>query len=119
MSSRKSCVACDNKAINGIFKCEGCSQIFCLKHTNEHRDILDYQLNEIIVEHDKIFNLFNENNQQSSLLFNQINQWEKDSIVKIKQTAQDARIQIQQLSELQKRKRHIFTTNKREIFVII
>ncbi|CAF1083760.1 unnamed protein product [Adineta steineri] len=100
MSSKRPCVACENKdANNGIFKCEGCLQIFCLKHTNEHRYFLDYQLDDIILEHKT---LFNENQQQSSLLFDQINQWEKDSILKIKQTAQKTRKEIQGLFESQK-----------------
>jgi hypothetical protein len=113
MSSKKSCASCENKDINGIFKCEGCSQIFCLKHTNEHRYFLNYQLDEIILEYENNFNTFNENEQQSSLLFDQINQWEKDSIIKIQQTAQDVRIQIQRLAELQKGEINIFTMRKK------
>jgi hypothetical protein len=93
---------CENKDIRGIFKCEGCSQTFCLKHTNQHQHFLNYQLDEIIREHENMFKTFNENKQQSSFLFDQIDQWEKDSVLKIQQTAQDARIQIQRLAELQK-----------------
>ncbi|CAF1178938.1 unnamed protein product [Rotaria sp. Silwood1] len=100
-SSTTSCVVCENKTINSTFKCEGCLQTFCLKHTNEHQQYLSHQLNEIIHEHENIFYTFNEH-KQSSLLFDQINQWENDSIKKIQQTAHNVRIQIEQFSELQK-----------------
>ncbi|CAF2724335.1 unnamed protein product [Rotaria sp. Silwood2] len=101
MPSTMSCVVCENKSINGVFKCEGCSLTFCLKHTNEHRQYLSHKLNEIIHEHENIYHIFSEN-KQSSLLFDQINQWEKDSIIKIQKTAQNARIQIEQFAKLQK-----------------
>jgi hypothetical protein len=102
MASKLSCVTCANKDIAGIFKCEGCLQRFCLKHTNEHRDWLNEQLDEIYFEHKNLFNNFNENKQQSSLLLDQINKWENDSIIKIQQTAQQVRVQIQQLDDSQK-----------------
>ena len=104
MSLKTSCAVCENKDISGIFKCEGCSQTFCLKHTNEHRQYLRHQLDEIIFEHDSIFNAFDESQQESSLLFGQIDQWEKDSIIKIQQAAHDARIELQQMDALQKGK---------------
>ncbi|UJR14240.1 hypothetical protein I4U23_001230 [Adineta vaga] len=102
MSSRAPCISCENIDSNGIFKCEGCSQTFCLKHTNEHRFCLDYQLERMIDEHETIFHLFNNTKQQSSLLFDQINQWEIDSITKIKQISNDTREKIQQLAQIQK-----------------
>jgi hypothetical protein len=119
MSSKTPCVACDSRDISGIFKCEGCSQAFCLKHTNEHRCLLNSELDDIILEHENIFNTFNENKQESFLLFDQINQWEKDSIIKIQKTAQDVRIQIQQFAELQKGEINMFIkTKKKKIFML-
>jgi hypothetical protein len=106
MSSKTPCITCDNKDIIGIFRCEGCSQTFCLKHTNEHRKILNFQLDEILLEHQNLFNTFNDNKQQSSFLFDQINQWEKDAILKIQQTAEDARLQIQRFAEEEKSERN-------------
>jgi len=119
MSSKTPCVACDSKDISGIFKCEGCLQTFCLKHTNEHRDFLNDELDEIILQHENIFNTFNEYKQESFLLIDQINQWEKDSIIKIQKTAQDVRIQIQQFGELQKGKISKFIKSKKKDFCII
>jgi len=114
MSSKTPCSTCNNKDIIGIFKCEGCSQTFCLKHTNEHRQILNFQLDEILLEHENLSNTtFNDNKQESSFLFDQINQWEKDAIMKIQQTAQDTRLQIQQFAEEEKSKRNTRTIEKR------
>ncbi|CAM4776769.1 unnamed protein product [Rotaria magnacalcarata] len=101
MSAITFCTVCENKGVSGIFRCEGCSQTFCLQHTNEHRQYLTHQLKEIMLENEAIFKCFTDN-KQSSLLFDQINQWEKDSIVKVQQTAQNARLQIQQFSQVQK-----------------
>jgi len=47
------CVADSCKSL-GILKCEGCSQIFCRKHVNEHRDELSHQWDEIVLEHDTL-----------------------------------------------------------------
>jgi hypothetical protein len=109
MTARVSCASCENKEMSGIFKCEGCSQTFCLKHTNEHRSLLDDQLNEIIQEHESVFYIFNENKQQPSIVAEYINQWERDSISKIQQTAQDLRTQLLQEADLQKRKTDTFS----------
>ena len=104
MSSKTSCTACENKDIRGIFKCEGCSQIFCLKHTNEHRQILNLHLDEILLEHENLLNTLNDNNKQqpSSILFDQIDQWENDAVKKIQQTAEDLRLQIQRFADEEK-----------------
>ena len=112
MSFKTSCISCENKDSNGIFKCEGCLQTFCLKHTNQHRDVLNHQLDEIISEHENIFQTFTKNDQQSSVLFDQIDQWEQDSIMKIQQTARDTRMQIQRLADLKKGKISIFTIER-------
>ncbi|CAF1241886.1 unnamed protein product [Rotaria sordida] len=51
ISLKAPCIACGNKSA-GIFRCEGCLQVFCRKHLNEHRDFLSHQLDEIAQEHD-------------------------------------------------------------------
>jgi hypothetical protein len=105
-STRVPCATCDNKSA-GIFKCEGCSQIFCRKHVNEHRDILNHQLDEIVLEHDTLQQIITEKNDQKNFrypLLQQIDQWEKDSVMKIQQTAEEAREQVEQLTCSQKGK---------------
>lgn len=102
MSSKTPCYACDSKDILGIFKCEGCEEKFCLKHANEHRDFLQYQLDEILFEHTQICKTFHQTGQESSILMEQINQWEKTSIERIQKSAQDARVQLQRFAEEEK-----------------
>ncbi|CAF2565002.1 unnamed protein product [Rotaria sp. Silwood2] len=85
------CVMC-NKG-KGSFKCEGCSRMFCPKHSNDHRNELSKQLEEIVVIHDLTQQTLIqqiEDPQQHSLL-NIINKWEQESIDKIHQTSEEAR----------------------------
>jgi uncharacterized Fe-S cluster-containing radical SAM superfamily protein len=109
-SSKAPCATCGNKAA-GIFRCEGCLQVFCRKHINEHRDLLSHQLDEIVLEHDTLQQTITENknkqNKQHPIL-KEIDRWEKDSIVKIQQTAEEARQQVKKLTSSQTGKLHIF-----------
>lgn len=88
------CVTC-NKA-KGIYKCEGCSQSFCPKHSIDHRNELNKQLEEIAVTHDLVQHSLNqqiEDAQQHPFL-KKIDQWEKESIVKVRQVAEEARNEV-------------------------
>ena len=85
------CVVC-NKS-KGIFKCEGCSKIFCLKHSTDHRNELSKQLEEIEASHNLVQQILcqqTEDPRQHPLL-KKINQWEEESIVQIRQAAEEAR----------------------------
>lgn len=98
-SSKPPCATCGNKSV-GVFKCEGCSQTFCRKHSNEHRDSLIHQLDEIVLEHDILQQTIVEQKEKQNdyhRLIEQINNWEKDSIVKIQQTAKEARQEVERL----------------------
>ncbi|CAF4371382.1 unnamed protein product [Rotaria sp. Silwood2] len=102
-SLKTPCTACGNKSA-GIFRCEGCLQVFCRKHLNEHRDFLNYQLDEIAQEHDILQQTIveNEDKQTNHLpILKQIDQWEKVSIRKIRQMAEEARVQVRKLTNLQ------------------
>src|SRR5271156_5025034 len=85
------CVTCGKE--KAAYKCEGCSQTFCIKHLNDHHQLLITQLDD--VENQR--NLFRQTlteqttNPEKYSLIQQINQWEEDSIIKIKQTADEAR----------------------------
>jgi uncharacterized Fe-S cluster-containing radical SAM superfamily protein len=98
-SSKAPCATCGNKGV-GIFRCEGCLQVFCRKHLNEHRDLLSHQLDEIVLEHDTLQQSIVENkgtqNNEHPVL-KQIDKWEKDSIRKIQQLAEEARQQVKEL----------------------
>jgi DNA anti-recombination protein RmuC len=94
------CMTCD-KGI-GQFKCEGCSQIFCIKHVIEHRQTLNQQLDEIFLEHDALQQATNENKSQYKSLMTSIEQWEQKSINKIRQMAKEARQKVAQLADTHK-----------------
>jgi hypothetical protein len=102
-SSKAPCATCANKSA-GIFRCEGCLQVFCRKHLNEHRDLLSHQLDEIIIEYDILQQAIvedkNKQNKQHPIL-KEIDKWEKDSIVKIQQVAEEARQQVKKLTNSQ------------------
>ncbi len=124
--SKKSCVSCGNKAM-GIFRCEGCLNVFCRKHLNEHRHFLSNQLDEIVLEHDTlqhtiIENQSKQNNQHSAV--KEIDRWEKDSIMKIQQLAEEARQQVKnsissQTGNLEEKMRSFSLYMKYSLFISI
>jgi hypothetical protein len=95
------CIKCANKGI-GIFKCQGCSNVFCHKHASEHRVNLSKQLDEIAHEHDQLHQLIHQDNNNYHPLINQIDQWEQNSIKKIQQIAGSIRQEIVQYIKSQK-----------------
>jgi hypothetical protein len=88
------CATCGTTA--GIFTCRGCTEHFCLLHTNEHRDKLELRMNEIILHHNRFRELISESRdtQYQHRLFQLIDQWEEQSIEKIQQVANDTRQQL-------------------------
>ena len=85
------CVSCGKEKI--AYRCEGCSQNFCVNHLADHHRELGLRLSDVEIKR----NLFQEkiaeqwNNPQKQLLVQEINQWEIDSLSLIRQTAEDAR----------------------------
>jgi tRNA uridine 5-carbamoylmethylation protein Kti12 len=75
------------------YKCEGCSQYFCIIHLPDHHQAFGKELDKT----EEKINLFRETlikqttDPQKHSLIQQINQWENDSINKIRQTAEEAR----------------------------
>lgn len=105
-STKAPCVICGHKAV-GVFKCEGCMQAFCRKHVTEHRDTLNHQLDEIVVEYDTLQQTIVENKDKENhyhSLIGQIDKWEHDSVGKIQQTAQESREQVKTMIHSQKGK---------------
>ncbi|CAF3838322.1 unnamed protein product [Rotaria sordida] len=99
MPSKTLCASCDKNGV-GIFKCEGCTQVFCRKHSIEHRDILSHQLDEIVLEHDTLQQTIVEHEDKQNRchpLMEQINRWETDAIERIRKTAEEARQQVNKL----------------------
>lgn len=95
------CIKCANKGV-GIFKCQGCSNVFCRKHASEHRIQLSQQLDEIAHEHDQLYQLITGENNEYHSLINQVNQWEQNSIGKVQQLAENIRQEIEQYIKFQK-----------------
>lgn len=83
----------------GHYKCEGCSQPFCLQHANEHRQSLIQELEEIGVEHDVLQETIEQEQSRSKKLLLSIDQWEAESIEKIRANARISREKINQLAE--------------------
>ena len=85
------CATCGKN--NGRVRCEGCSQLFCVNHFNDHRQQLATQLDDI----ETTRNLFRQtlietiSEPQNHALIQQINEWESQSIAQVRQTAQDAK----------------------------
>ena len=92
------CPTSDCKYV-GIFKCEGCQQIFCRKHVNEHRDALSDRLDVIVQEYNTLQRTMHESNDEINhqSLLQEIDTWEKESVEKIRQTANEARNQLDML----------------------
>ncbi|CAF2974284.1 unnamed protein product [Rotaria sp. Silwood2] len=101
--SKALCAPCGKNCV-GIFKCEGCTQVFCRKHSVEHRDTLSHQLDNIVLEHDILQQTiveYEDKQNHCHPLIEQINKWETDAIEKIRQTAQEAQQQVNKLISTQ------------------
>ena len=102
-STKAPCATCGNKAA-GIFRCEGCVQVFCRKHLNEHRDVLSHQLDEIVLEHDTLQQTIVENSKKSNNqhpVLKEIDRWEQESIAKVQRLAEEARNEVKNLMNRQ------------------
>jgi hypothetical protein len=92
-STRKQCAKEDGCKQAAVTNCEGCSKAFCIKHFNDHRRLLDEEMNIIIDEHDHLKNTLNQHMTKPAThpLISDINDWEKESIAKIQQRAKELR----------------------------
>ena len=100
------CSACAPKQIVAITSCNGCSQNFCRKHFNEHRDQLSTDLQTVFGEHD---NLLQEvqmqlecpsdplNSGPAADLLKRIEDWKKATISNVTRVAQEASAHVQRL----------------------
>ncbi|CAF3475063.1 unnamed protein product, partial [Rotaria sp. Silwood2] len=98
-SIRKQCRLGDECKQSGVAHCEGCQQIFCIEHFNEHRQSLSEDLDIIIGEHDHFKErlIHKSSNLGSLLLLEKINKWEKESMMIIQQSAELLRNQLIEL----------------------
>jgi len=87
----QNCNTC--KAFAGFY-CNGCNQIFCQHHADEHRQSLYDQLDWLAVDHEDLVHTIDnissikQTNYQSKRI---IDKWEEESIKYIRKTANEAR----------------------------
>jgi hypothetical protein len=100
---RKQCVDNNGCKQAAVTNCEGCSKAFCIKHFNDHRRLLDKEMNVIIDEHDVLKNSLNQQTTKtdSHPLIKKIDNWEKESIVKVQKRAKDLRQELLQSTTAQ------------------
>ncbi|CAF3133489.1 unnamed protein product, partial [Rotaria sp. Silwood2] len=87
---QKPCVGCQN----GVVTCTGCEKRFCLPHLNEHRQMLDKRMDEVVHEHNQLREALNPQGSAPHLL-SRIDEWEQASIRQIKDTAKQVRADLE------------------------
>jgi hypothetical protein len=95
-STRKQCANDGGCKQAAVTTCEGCSKAFCVKHFNDHRRLLDEEMNMIIDEHDHLKHTLNQRTTKLDThpLIKELENWEKESIAKIQQRAQELRQEL-------------------------
>jgi hypothetical protein len=96
---RKLCEMGNDCKQTGVAHCEGCSQVFCTKHFNEHRRTLDEEMNAVLSGYNECMNTITQESNNSNLdpLIQKIDSWEKESIEKIQQKATELRQELLEL----------------------
>ena len=88
------CVTCHKG--KSVVRCEGCMQIFCYDHLNNHRQEFYQQFQEIQNNHDLLreeLNKVKEDPRKHSFI-QEIDQWESNAIELIQKTAQTCREKV-------------------------
>ncbi|CAF3273480.1 unnamed protein product [Rotaria socialis] len=95
-STRKQCAYDGGCKQVGVAYCEGCTRSFCGIHFNDHRRLLNEELNFIFSGCNEIKDVLNQEKAtcDSHPLMKQIDDWEKQSIGNIQQRAKELRQQI-------------------------
>jgi hypothetical protein len=87
ITDKSQCVICERE--RSAVRCEGCFQIFCHNHFNEHRQEFSKNFDEIEINREEFRRTLNEQkiDPTKHSLIKQIDKWESDSITIIQQTA--------------------------------
>lgn len=96
-SLKTPCFSCGKN--NGLFKCEGCEKKFCVSHVQTHRQQLNQQLEEIVVEYDTLRNRFQEDSNDENHRIASVDIWEQQSIDKIHQISNKFRREVIELRQ--------------------
>lgn len=91
MSDKVRCIQCEKE--KGIVKCCGCSQEYCYKHFEEHRQELKGKFDELTVSRDSLQQTLFEKKKtlEQHVLIKNLEEWERRSIEKIRQTAEETK----------------------------
>ena len=92
-AERETCGSNNNCQLNAITTCTGCNTPFCTTHMNDHRRLLDKEMNNIINKCEQLKNKFKQQvpKLDFSAQIKNIDDWEKQSIEKIKLKAKELR----------------------------
>ena len=91
LSGKTSCATCEKEKV--AYKCEGCSQHFCIKHLNDHHELISKEFDGIEDKRSAFRDIFTDrkSNVEQHSLMKQIDQWEHDAIEKVQQRATECR----------------------------
>lgn len=93
------CVTCHKG--KSVVRCEGCLQIFCYAHLNNHRQEFHQQLQEIQNNYDLLREELNKvkDDPRKHSFIEEINQWESNAIESIRKAAQTCREKVLQQTD--------------------
>ncbi|CAF1175450.1 unnamed protein product [Rotaria sordida] len=94
INMKQPCIKCSKGA--GITTCNGCQQVYCVNHFNQHRQELANQMENISQKRD-LFRQTLDHKIIEHPLFCQINTWEQESINKIRIAAETVRVELREL----------------------
>jgi len=88
----------------GSFNCAGCEEIFCLKHSIEHRQELSNRFEQLMTEHNITLQQMQDKEPQKELLkknfYSQIDEWKNAMIERVCQRAEEVRQQLDVLMDI-------------------
>jgi hypothetical protein len=92
----------------GSFNCEGCKEIFCTKHSIEHRQVLTNEFEELMTELNVILQQNQEKEQKNESLkkefFCRIDEWENNMKEKVHEKAQQIRQRLDEVIDNKNKK---------------
>ena len=101
-SASRQCSKCKDTA--GSFHCAGCKEIFCLKHSIEHRQELSNRFEILMTDQNIIVQQMKDKGSGKDLLkqqlYNQIDQWNNRMMERVSQRTEELRRQVNELLDM-------------------
>jgi hypothetical protein len=100
ITTKRQCTTCNIQ--RGIFKCDGCSEVFCLNHTKDHHQHIVEELNHVEDIRDEVRKILIDEftkprmdvNDLHVALNKKIDDWERKSVNEIQKVAEEARHEL-------------------------